>query len=165
MAHDYNDGWEVEGPIIVNTLAFYQGTVPPYSLPFVNAPLNSVYVETNGTIWVKVGAGDAAVDWRPVLAAAPPLVTIDDIDYTVALGVSYVRYRLLTADRTITIPSASTERVLHLKVVENALDAYNLNIITPDSSLIEGETDALIQCEGTAVSLWANGTNWEVVAR
>ena len=164
MAVDFDRGYEVD-VLVIGGVAVYVGTSSPDENVIVNAPVNSIYFQSNGAIWQKTGAGDTAANWTVALAAAPPIVTVTDTDYTVAAGVAHVRVKAVTKELTITIPTATVERILDIKVVTNADDEFNVYLITPDSSLIEDETDAVIQCEKTAVTLWANGTDWEVVAR
>jgi len=162
MAVNADRGYEIDGTLNIGGVSFYIGSTPPYDIPVANAPIDSIYMQGNGAIWTKTGAGDLEADWNLVLTALPLIVTVNDEDYSVAVGVGLVRVKAITGDVTIELPSASVERIITVKVVLNPADKYNVWLTTVDSSLIEDEEDAVIMCKGTSVTLWANGTDWEI---
>ena len=162
---DADRGYDLGDTLTIGGLTFYVGPLNPFDIPILNAQIDSVYIQSDGSLWRKVGAGDVAIDWLKVLSPAPIIVTVTDTDHVVAVGTAYLRVKALTKDLTITIPTATVERILNIKVVTNPNDEFDVFLITPDASLIEDETDAVIQCEKTAVTLWANGADWEVVAK
>ena len=76
MTVDADRGYEIGGPLILGGVAIYVGAVVPYDIPLVNAPINSIYVQSNGSIWKKVGSGDLEADWRLIQA---PLGQVPDL--------------------------------------------------------------------------------------
>ena len=76
MTVDADRGYEIGGPLILGGVAIYVGAVVPYDIPLVNAPINSIYIQSNGSIWKKIDSGDLEVDWRLIQA---PLGQVPDL--------------------------------------------------------------------------------------
>ena len=73
------DHLNVGGITLPNSVVFTQGADDPSSVGYA-AGVGSLYVQTDGTLWSKTGAGDT--DWVSITAGGA------DEDFVVAMAVS-----------------------------------------------------------------------------
>ena len=88
------------------------------------------------------------------------LYTVSDVNYTITDTVGYVLYTSLTADRTLTLPSAATYPgrtliITHGGTTNNIL--FNTNV-RQGATITVGGVSA-----GNAIQLKAKGTEWMVI--
>ena len=90
---------------------------------------------------------------RKEISDANVLVTDTDCD---------IVYVTLTAERTVTLPLASTlniNRMFNVKDETGNAGKFNITIETSGSDTIEGEPDALINKKNTSLTLYTDGVN------
>lgn len=95
-------------------------------------------------------------------AGTGTLAVIDDANYSVATGVTHVVYSRLTAGRTLTLPTASsnTNRIIHIKH-----GGYGAFDITTSASIHESLiVSSTTIGQSSSVTIMSDGTQWWVTA-
>ena len=108
------------------------------------------------------GARGTTVHHRGVEYA---LTAVSNSDYTVTSGDYCIIMHSLTAQRTITIPTAQRNagRVLIIKERDGYASSYNI-VIDPESSVtIDGNATHTISTNKGSVTLISDGSNWFVI--
>jgi hypothetical protein len=117
------------------------------------------------------GNTDGTTSWQDESAGSSTqrIVVINDIDYTVAPGVKYVRFHdNFTADRTLTLPSASANANRSIVIYNGNLNSHQLNFRTTSGSLYLISTTpaaSVISSINFAFREFvSDGTNWYLMS-
>jgi len=95
-----------------------------------------------------------------------PLVTaalrIETSDYTVVNGDGIILVDADAGDVDITLPSVALQNnYINIKKIDNS--GNKVNILTPGSETIDGDTDVKITSQYESLQLVSDGSNWFVI--
>ena len=92
---------------------------------------------------------------------------IADTNTTLDGTQSLVVYTSLTAGRTITLPSATTNvgRIYMIKDETGSAATYNLTLATTSSQTIDGASTAVINTNYGHIAVYSDGANWKILWR
>jgi len=91
------------------------------------------------------------------------IATVSSATHTVASGedIIHVTYTA-TGVVTVTLPTSETTAGRIIDIKDAGLNAitYNITVVTEGSELIEGSATLTLNANGSAVTLYSDGTNW-----
>jgi hypothetical protein len=172
---NYNRAHEINqnGLSLDDKVFILGGSIDPWLNDGIeNYPEGTRYYKTDGTEYKKGASGSnpATDDFVEVVAGGGGggdsfNVVEVSTDYTASLR-DVVLCDASNGDLVITIPSATAEidSQITIKIVANGVsNAYNVSVVTTDSSLFEGEDDMLLEIVGTSQTLISDGTDWRAI--
>lgn len=90
------------------------------------------------------------------------LAVIDDINYTVAAGVTDVVYKTMSTGRTVTLPAASSNTNRKITIKNGGAGAFNITLSTAVRENSTTTTSTIIQ--SFWMTIMSDGTEWWIVA-